>query len=77
MNIEKKPDISAKIIYHGPLDAPISPDVEVGKLQILANKTVLLEKPVFTVNEVAETGLVGKAKDAVYELTIGWLRKYI
>ena len=77
MNIEKKPVISAKIIYHGPLDAPISPDVEVGKLQILANKTVLLEKPVFTVNEVAETGLVGKAKDALYELTIGWLRKYI
>lgn len=77
MNIEKKPVISAKIIYHGPLDAPISPDVEVGKLQIFANKTVLLEKPVFTVNEVAETGLVGKAKDALYELTIGWLRKYI
>ncbi|WP_295732439.1 D-alanyl-D-alanine carboxypeptidase family protein [uncultured Bartonella sp.] len=77
MNIEKKPVISAKIIYHGPLDAPITPDVEVGKLQILANKTVLLEKPVFTVNEVAETGLVGKAKDALYELTIGWLRKYL
>lgn len=77
MNIEKKPVISAKIIYHGPLDAPISPDVEVGKLQIFANKTVLLEKPVFTVNDVAETGLVGKAKDALYELTIGWLRKYI
>ena len=77
MNVEKKPVISARIIYHGPLDAPISPNVEVGKLQILANKTVLLEKPVFTADEVEETGLVGKAKDALYELTIGWLRKYI
>ncbi|CAM1647495.1 D-alanyl-D-alanine carboxypeptidase A [Bartonella choladocola] len=77
MNVEKKSVISAKIIYHGPLDAPVKADVEVGKLQILADKTVLLEKPVFTADEVAETGLVGKAKDALYELTLGWLRKYL
>lgn len=77
INNEKPPTTYAKIIYHGPLDAPISPDTEVGKLQILANKNVLLERPVFTVNGITETGLVGKAKDALYELTIGWLRKYL
>ena len=77
INIEKPPIISAKIIYHGPLDAPILPNTEVGKLQILANKNVLIERPIFTANGITETGLVGKAKDALYELTIGWLRKYL
>lgn len=77
INSEKPPVTYAKIIYHGPLDAPVSPNIEVGKLQILANKNVLLERPVFTAGDVAETGLAGKAKDALYELTIGWLRKYL
>lgn len=76
INTEKKQILNAKIIYHGPLDAPVDAHMEVGKLRILADKIVLLEKPVFTAEAVTETGLVGKTKDALYELTIGWLRKY-
>lgn len=77
LNTEKKQTVSGKINYHGPLDAPIKADREVGKLQILVDRVVVLEKPVFTATEVAETGLAGKTKDALYELTIGWLRKYL
>lgn len=77
LNTEKKQMLNAKVIYHGPLDAPVKSHMEVGKLQILADKVVLLEKPVFTAAEVTDAGLVGKTKDALYELTIGWLRKYL
>ncbi len=74
---EKKINVKAKIKYHGPLKAPIVLGQSVGVIQILEGKKVLLEKPVFAGENVQEGGFFTKVKDAFYETTIGWLRKYL
>ncbi|MBB5073055.1 D-alanyl-D-alanine carboxypeptidase (penicillin-binding protein 5/6) [Bartonella callosciuri] len=74
---EKKMNVKAKIKYHGPLKAPIILGQQVGVIQILEDKKVLLEKPVFAGNNVPEGSFFAKAKNAFYEITIGWLRKYL
>ncbi|OLL55195.1 D-alanyl-D-alanine carboxypeptidase [Bartonella henselae] len=74
---EKKVDVKAKIKYRGPLKAPIILGQPVGVIQILQDKKVLLEKPVFAGNNVQEGSFFAKIKNAFYEITIGWLRKYL
>lgn len=74
---EKKMNVKAKIKYHGPLKAPIVLGQSVGVIQILEDKKVLLEKPVFAGNNVQEGSFFAKVRNAFYEITIGWLRKYL
>ncbi|WP_208435821.1 D-alanyl-D-alanine carboxypeptidase family protein [Bartonella phoceensis] len=74
---EKKMNVKVKIKYHGPLKAPIVSGQPVGVLQILEDKKVLLEKMVFAGNDVQEGNFFAKVKNALYEITIGWLRKYL
>ncbi len=74
---EKKVNVKAKIKYHGPLKAPIVSGQSVGVIQILEDKKVLLEKPVFAGMNVWEGSFFAKVKSAFYEITIGWLRKYL
>ncbi|WP_156850840.1 D-alanyl-D-alanine carboxypeptidase family protein [Bartonella refiksaydamii] len=74
---EKKVNVKAKIKYHGPLKAPIALGQPVGVIQILEDKKLLLEKPVFAGRNVQEGNFLKKVKDAFYEITIGWLRKYL
>ncbi|KEC55087.1 D-alanyl-D-alanine carboxypeptidase family protein [Bartonella koehlerae] len=74
---EKKMDVKAKIKYRGPLKAPIILGKPIGIIQILQDKKVLLEKPVFAGNNVQEGSFFAKVKNAFYEITIGWLRKYL
>ncbi|EJF87914.1 hypothetical protein ME1_00878 [Bartonella vinsonii subsp. arupensis OK-94-513] len=74
---EKKMNIEAKIKYRGPLKAPVISGQPVGVIQILTDKKVLLEKPVFAGKNVQKGSFFTKVKDAFYEITIGWLRKYL
>lgn len=74
---EKKIDIKAKIKYHGPLKAPVVLGQPIGVLQIIEDNKILLEKPVFAGNNVQEGSFFTKVRNAFYEITIGWLRKYL
>ncbi|WP_332065559.1 D-alanyl-D-alanine carboxypeptidase family protein [Bartonella sp. CB189] len=74
---EEGNDIKAKIKYQGPLKAPISFLEKVGVIQIIKDNKVLIEKPVFSGVTVHEGRFLKKVKDALYEITIGWLRKYL
>ncbi|WP_208432904.1 D-alanyl-D-alanine carboxypeptidase family protein [Bartonella taylorii] len=74
---EKKINVKAKIKYRGPLKAPIALGQPIGVIQILEDKKLLLEKPVFAGINVKEGSFFIKVKDAFYEITIGWLRKYL
>lgn len=74
---EKDVNVKAKIKYHGPLKAPIVSGQPVGVIQILEDKKVLVEKPVFAGMNVQKGSFFTKVKDAFYEITIGWLRKYL
>ncbi|MBB4076409.1 D-alanyl-D-alanine carboxypeptidase (penicillin-binding protein 5/6) [Bartonella fuyuanensis] len=73
----EKKNVKAKIKYHGPLKAPIVSGQAVGFIQILEDKKVLMEKPIFAGMNVQEGSFFKKVKDAFYEITIGWLRKYL
>ncbi len=73
---EKKINVKAKIKYRGPLKAPIALGQPIGVIQILEDKKLLLEKPVFAGINIQEGSFFKKVKDAFYEITIGWLREY-
>ena len=60
--------ISAKVVYRGPLRAPVASDVEVGRLEIYRGTTKVLEVPLFTAREVGPGTLVTKARDGVFTL---------
>ncbi|GAA4663996.1 D-alanyl-D-alanine carboxypeptidase family protein [Bartonella pachyuromydis] len=74
---EKKINVKARIKYHGPLKAPIILGQPVGILQIVDDQKILLEKPVFAGNNIQEGSFFAKVRNAFYEITIGWLRKYL
>ncbi|AGF74523.1 penicillin-binding protein [Bartonella australis AUST/NH1] len=74
---EKKKNIKAVIRYPGPLKAPVFSGQQVGVIQILLDKNLLLEKPVFTGSDIQEGNFFIKVRDALYEATIGKLRRYL
>ncbi|WP_455477560.1 D-alanyl-D-alanine carboxypeptidase family protein [Bartonella sp. B41] len=74
---KKENNVNVRIKYRGPLKAPIVLNQQVGVIQILANKNLLLEKPVFAGISIQEGNFFVKAKNAFYEITVGWLRRYL
>ncbi|RCS24292.1 D-alanyl-D-alanine carboxypeptidase [Phyllobacterium salinisoli] len=71
-----RPPLKARIVYTGPLIAPVEAGRQAGTLKIWMGDVLVLEKPVFTTGEVKEGGIGKKAFDAALELSTGWIRKY-
>ncbi|KAB2683975.1 D-alanyl-D-alanine carboxypeptidase family protein [Brucella pseudintermedia] len=69
--------LKARIIYNGPLDAPVVDNQKVGVLQLELNGSILRDVPVFTAQSVDEGSLSKRALGAAMELSTGWLRKYL
>jgi D-alanyl-D-alanine carboxypeptidase (penicillin-binding protein 5/6) len=59
----------------GPLIAPVSKGVEVGRLKVWRGAALALDLPVKTLEAVPEGGLTRRAFDAGMELAGSWLRK--
>ena len=66
--------LTAKIVYVGPLIAPVSEGVEIGRLKVWRGSTLALDLPVKTKNAVALGGLARRALDAGIELAQNALR---
>lgn len=60
--------LSARIVYHWPLTAPVKPDYQAGTLKILAGSRLLREVPLYTAQAVGEGSLSSRAVDAMLEL---------
>lgn len=73
---KKLNQLEAKVSYDGPMVAPISANKQVGIVKILYDGEVVMQRPVFTAQDVAAAGVTQRAKNALYELSIGWLRSY-
>lgn len=69
--------LKASLIYEGPLQAPFDAGIHVGTVQFELDGAVVRELPVATAKAVQEGTLSQKALSAVWELTTGWLRKYL
>jgi len=65
----------ARVVYTGPLVAPVAEGVEVGRLKIWRGATLALDVPVRTKAAVARGGLAKRALDALLEMAQGWVRK--
>ncbi|AQX28013.1 MULTISPECIES: D-alanyl-D-alanine carboxypeptidase family protein [unclassified Bartonella] len=70
-------DVKVIIRYHGPLKAPVTIGQKIGIIQIFADKQFLVEKSIWAGANVQEGNFFVKVKDALYEVTIGRLRKYL
>ena len=66
--------ISAKIVYTGPVRAPIQEGQRIGMLKVYRGANVALEVPLQAVESVERGNLSRRAFDAASELIIGLFR---
>ncbi len=66
--------LTARIVYTGPVPAPVAQGAPVGVLKVWRNETVVLEMPLKAAEPVAKGTLSQRALDAASELMIGLFR---
>ena len=64
----------ARIVYNGPVPAPVAKGTPVGVLKVWRNDNVILQMPLKAAEPVERGGLSKRAFDAVSELMIGLFR---
>ncbi len=68
-----KDALKARVVYQGPLVAPVKEGVEVGTLRIWEGDRLIQETPLHTAAAVRRGPLHSRALDALGELLFGWL----
>lgn len=71
---EDKDKIAARIVYQGPVHAPVAAGAPVGYLKIWVGEALSQETPLFAAEDVDAGSISGRAADALGELAFGWLR---
>ena len=66
--------IIARIVYTGPVRAPIEAGQQVGVVKIWRGETMALEMPLYAEASVGKGSMTQKALDTAGEMLIGWLR---
>ncbi len=69
--------LTAKIVYSGPLGAPVEAGRPVGELRIYQGDTIVLRSPLQTKTAVEKGALTWRAADAAFELAADWLRRQL
>lgn len=72
--ITNRDRLVARIVYEGPVIAPVEEGMRVGALKVWIGDTLSQETPLYTAEEVGRGSLHQRALDAVGELMVGWLR---
>jgi D-alanyl-D-alanine carboxypeptidase (penicillin-binding protein 5/6) len=65
--------LRARIVYEGPIVAPVAADMRVGELKVWAGDRLIQETPLYTAQAVPQGPLHARALDALGELLFGWL----
>ena len=65
--------IKGRIVYQGPVPAPVETGQEIGTLQITLGNDVLREAPVYANEDVGRGSIPQRAMDGLKELLLGWL----
>jgi serine-type D-Ala-D-Ala carboxypeptidase (penicillin-binding protein 5/6) len=66
--------VIAKIVYSGPVPAPVKQGQQIGNLNLLRGDSVVAEVPLFAAESVERGNLPQRALDAAAELVIGLFR---
>jgi D-alanyl-D-alanine carboxypeptidase (penicillin-binding protein 5/6) len=64
----------ARVVYEGPLRAPIIKGAEVAKLRVFRGDQLAYETALYAAEDVPAGGVFGRAFDAVYEYVAGLMR---
>ncbi|QND60300.1 D-alanyl-D-alanine carboxypeptidase family protein [Mesorhizobium huakuii] len=72
--ITNRDKLTARIVYTGPVAAPVEEGQPVGALRVWIGDTLSQETPLFAAESIGVGTLPQRALDAVKELAIGWLR---
>ncbi len=72
--ITNRDQLKARVIYNGPVIAPVEEGQQIGVLKVWIGDTPSQETPVYAAESVPVGALYQRALDAVEELLIGWLR---
>lgn len=67
--------VRGRIVYKGPVIAPVEKGAEIGRLQVERGDIRALDVPLFAAEAVASGPLTKRATEAAVELSTGWLRK--
>jgi D-alanyl-D-alanine carboxypeptidase (penicillin-binding protein 5/6) len=66
--------ITARVVYQGPLVAPVAAGKEVARLKVSRGDQPVLDMPLYTAEEVAPGSMTQRALDAALEVGTGWVR---
>lgn len=72
--ITNRERLVARIVYDGPVAAPIAQGTPIGSLKVWIGDTLSQETPLYAAEAVEVGSLQSRALDAVKELAVGWLR---
>ncbi len=71
MEREREVERAARIVYNGPVAAPIKSGDQLARLQILQDKRVIQQIPLFAADTITTGTLMQRATDALAELGVG------
>lgn len=72
--ITNRDRLVARIVYEGPVVAPVEEGAQVGMLRVWVGETLSQETPLYAAESVGVGTLPQRALDAIGELMVGWMR---
>src|SRR5690606_25412804 len=72
--IANRDRLIARIVYQGPVEAPIQAGVHIADLRVWVGEQMSQETPLYAAESLDRGPLYRRALDAIKELAIGWLR---
>lgn len=69
--------VTARIIYTGPLKAPVQKGAEVARLQVNRGDMQALEMPLYANEDIQQGTLSQRALDGLLEFSTGWVRRAV
>lgn len=72
--VANKDRLIARIVYEGPILAPVEAGTKVGALKVWVGETLTQETPLYAAESIGVGPLHSRAVDAIEELLIGWMR---
>jgi D-alanyl-D-alanine carboxypeptidase (penicillin-binding protein 5/6) len=72
--VTNRDQLKARVVYTGPLVAPVEEGTPAGELKVWVGDTLSQETPLFTAESVERGSIYQRAASALEELAIGWIR---
>jgi D-alanyl-D-alanine carboxypeptidase (penicillin-binding protein 5/6) len=72
--IANRDRLIARIVYQGPVEAPVEAGAPIGALRVWIGDAMSQETPLYAAESLGPGPLHRRALDAIKELAIGWLR---